>query len=286
MSTSSLDDILIDNITGTNRADPPSASEEPLAQEVEDIEDASRGTSEYEHTDEPLEVEPKSVDDYGNEKPEPKTYTQDEVDERINQAVRDRLARLERNSSSVPSNAQLQQEAPGFKYDANNSDDWQVQLKNFVKQTMLEAHHEQTITQQQRYEEQARAEYEDKFQSGMGKFQDFREVVGSQPITDHMMLASRSMKDPAAFFYAASKRAPAELQRIAGMRDPYAQIAETAKLEERLKQVKPQTRAPRPVSRSSGDVAVPRQEKREPSIEEMIAKDAARRLALQKQRKG
>lgn len=290
MSTTSLDDILLNSLTKTQ---PPAKEPDPA---VEVTEDVSRETlenpvevnepDEYGASEEAPPPAAKVMDEYGNEKAPTKVYTEDEVNDRINSAIRDRLARMERNHSPAPTQQQAQQAASGFEYNAESKDTWQAQLESFVEQTVSKMSTKQAYQSLQAREQAAQAEFESKFTQGMGKFSDFKDVVGSQPISDDMVRAARTMKDPAAFFYAAAKRAPQDLQRIANLQDPYAQIAEIAKLEERMKQAKPNTAAPRPVSRVSGDADIPRSNKKEMTIEEMIQADANRRLALQKKRKG
>ena len=291
--TSSLDDVLVASITNTPV---PGYAPEPAPVPDVEVDDApapndSRETYEIEEpapdyglsddASEPEEVAAKEVDDYGNER-STKTYTEDEVNERINQAVRERLARQERNQ---PTQQQAQQAAAsGFEYNAESNESWQQQLESFVEQTVSRMSQKQAQQAQAQREQQAQAEFETRFHAGREKFKDFADVVGNQPISDAMVLAARSMKDPAAFFYAAAKRAPSELQRIANIQDHYAQIAEIGKLEERMKQSRPATKAPRPVSRTAGDLAVQHKSDKQPSIEQMIAQDAAKRLALQKAR--
>ena len=98
-----------------------------------------------------------------------------------------------------------------------------------------------------------------------------------------MTIASRAMKDPAAFFYAAAKRAPQELQRIAQIPDQYVQMVEIGKLEERMKQSKSgnATKAPKPLGRIQEDGSIPyNSNKKEPTIEDLIAQDSAKRKAF------
>ena len=96
-----------------------------------------------------------------------------------------------------------------------------------------------------------------------------------------MTLATRAMADPAAFLYAAAKRNPEELERISKLRDPYAQMTEMGKLEERMRRNKPTTNAPRPLSRTTEDVGLPepkKQNKAEETIEDLIAKADAKKM--------
>jgi hypothetical protein len=284
--TTSIDDVLATaHLPAEQRPLPPESREtepepEPVYEELHE--------SKPEPEDEPEEVkepepEPESSneDDYGNpvEKQESKTYTEDEVNERINKAVRERLARLERKQEITPQQAQTA--ATNFEYNPDDAGDWQQQLKQFVKQTYQETMQEQQQAVVAQREQQVQAEFETKLFSGMGKFQDFRDVVGQQPITDAMTMATRAMSDPAAFLYAASKRHSVELQRIAKIGDPYAQMVEIGKLEERMRKGKATTSAPRPVSRTREDSSMTTSKDDRPkSIEEMIAESDAKRLKL------
>jgi len=299
MSTTSIDDILMGE-GAKNRASHPQTPEyEPdISAELEspDEPEVPRETSnEYAVTDEPEEpaesakpAKPAEIDDYGNEKASPRTYTEDELNERINHAVRDRLARAERNNGqqTQPTQQQVQQAtSQGFEYNAESNESWQQQLEQFVEQTVSRMGQRQTQQAHQQREQQEQAAFEDKFRQGMGKFQDFTQVVAHHPVTDAMTMALRGVSDPAAFLYAAAKREPKELERISQIRDPYTQIAEMGKLEERMKKGKPASKTPKPIGRTQEDLAIPHKSSKQPSLEELIAKDAAKRLALQKQRR-
>lgn len=295
MPTTSLDDVLIAAQTKKPLPDPiqqetPQETVQETPQETEDIK-AEVPANEYGITQEISEETKQETvaDEYGNERPAPKTYTEDEVNERINMAVRERLARLERNGAQGATPQQVQQQVQqaqqGFNYDENNPESWQQQLESFIEQTHHKIAQKQSMQAQQVREQQAQSEFEFKFQEGMKKFTDFRETVGTQPISDAMMVATRGMKDPAAFLYAASKRAPQELQRIATISDPYSQMVEMGKLEERMKQSKPTTKTPKPIGKTPEDLDIPVKSNKPLTIEDMIARDAAKRLAMQKQRR-
>lgn len=285
--TSSIDDLL----TGAQPSNMPVAPEqealddshETLEDETaDDVEAVEEPDVEQDETPEPIQAH----DDYGNEVAPPKTYSEEEVNDRINAAIRERLSRIERNQER-PTQQQVQQQAnTGFQYDADSGESWQQQLEAFVEQSIYKVSQKQAYQSQQAREQQAYEEHGQRFRDGASKFADFERVVASQPITDAMTLATRAMKDPAAFLYAASKRAPQELERISKIGDQYVQIAEMAKLEERMKQAKPSTRAPKPVSRTQEDATIAYKSDRQPSIEDLIAKDAARRMAVQKKRRG
>ncbi len=283
--TSSIDDLLLtqnapstpktsENMGNADASEPVGNSEQ-LEQSADDY-----GNEAPEASAEQPEA-PAPQDDYGNEVAAAKVYTEDEVNERINQAVRDRLARLERNSAQQPpAPAQVQQAAQqGFEYNAESAESWQQQLESFVEQTVGRMNQKQAQQAQQMREQQAQAEFEQKFHQGMGKFKDYVDVVSTQPITDAMTVSLRSVKDPAAFLYAACKREPKEIERISRIQDPYAQIAEMGKLEERMKKARAHTQTPKPVARTHEDAAFSSKSDKEPTIEELIHRAEAKKRA-------
>lgn len=287
--TSSIDDLLMG---GTSSLQPQTPESQENVVEEEQI---SYGDPEVSDTIENKEVEaldPSSkeddehvpeTDEYGNQKAKPRVYTEDEVNERINKAIRERLARMKNQEQPMPSVQQVAQAQQDFNYNPDADGNWQQQLETFVEQTFNKINQRQVTQAQQMREKQAHQEFEEKFTNGMEKFQDFREVVSAQPISDPMTLALRGMKDPAAFIYAASKRQPAELQRISQISDPYTQMVEMGRLEERMRKVTNATKAPRPLGRSIEDTGMPRPVKKQEgdSIEDLIAKaDAKRRSQL------
>jgi hypothetical protein len=291
--TSSIDDILLNQERAPSM---PVSPEEANIHAEEIIDNAPRETLDevsipevniYEEapTIESEATPAKELDDYGNEKTPSRTYTEEEVSERINQAIRDRVARFERNSGQqVQNQTQIQQATQqGFEYNAESGESWQQQLEGFVEQTVSRMNQKQAQQAYQQREQQVQAEFEAKFRQSATRFNDYQQVVANQPITDAMVMATRSMQDPAAFIYAASKRAPQELQRIANIQDPLTQAVEMGKLEERMKQTRPGTKAPKPVSRAQEDASIPHKNNKEPSIEELISRDAAKRLAKQGQ---
>lgn len=289
-----IDDILLAPKSVLQQEAPANDLVESVDKQPDLSHDNDESVTDY-GTDEPevKETDPESaseVDDYGNEKALSRTFTEDQVNEKINEAVRRRIEQFERNAGQSQQNkTQIQQAAQqGFEYNAESPESWQQQLESFVEQTVTKMGQKQTQQALQMKEQHAHAEFEQKFRTGMGKFNDYVNVVGQQPITDAMTLASRGMNDPAAFFYAASKRAPQELQRIAQIPDQYAQMVEIGKLEERMRQSKPTngTRTPKPIGKMQEDSSIPHQtKKREPTIEELIAKDAAKRKIIQDSRR-
>lgn len=283
--TSNIDDVL----AGSMVKQPEARIPEPEPEEVEyELQDEAQDTEIHDEVNDdsmPDEEDQEAAverDDYGNEKQASRTYTEEEVNERIRRAVTDRLSRVKQEAPL--------QHSPNseFEYDPESSEPWQAQLEKFVESTINKVTQKQLNQQHQQKEQRAQVEFETNFTNGMQKFSDFREVVGSQDITDPMTYALRGMKDPASFLYAASKRQSSELQRISRIEDPYAQVMEMGKLEERMRKSPMTTSAPKPVSRSRDDGTIRQKSpKKELSIDDMIAQsDAKRRATLIQQRRG
>jgi hypothetical protein len=188
-----------------------------------------------------------NFDEYGNER-KSKTYSQDELDAAVNKAVRERLERFKRNNPEAASKQEVEQAAEGFEYNENADGDWQQQLEQFIFKALDKKTHVDQQKQYQQKEQQRLQEFEHKFASGMQKFDDFDGVVGGQPINDNMVFASRDMQNPAAFWYAAAKSHPQELNRIANLDDPIAQRNEVIRLEAKMKSHRRQSNAPEPAS--------------------------------------
>lgn len=275
-STPPTSETLEDNVS-TDIPDIPYTEQEP---EDDSVSETSENHEEARDEVEEVEEKSKDYDEYGNEKPKPRTYTEDEVNERINKAVRERLARGN-TESQQPSPQQVADKARDFEYNPESDESWQSQLEQFVEKTVSKMGQKQAQEQQNLRDKQMHSEFETKFSRGMERFNDFRDVVSAQPVTDAMTYALRGMTDPAAFIYAASKRNPAELERISKIPDQYAQMVEMGKLEERMRKVASGTKAPKPVSKSRDDSSLPSKNKKtEPSIEDLIAKSDAKRQAV------
>jgi hypothetical protein len=279
------------NTEGKNEGNTADASADKAGNEA-----AVSATNEYgDKAEEPSKVAPEPEkaedkgDEYGLESEEQKTYTKAEMNEYANRLVRERLARLERNSGQQFTQQQVQQQAQqaqkDFQYDENSSQDWQQQLKEFVKQTNIEQQQEYARQIQQAQEQQRMAEFESKFIQGMNKFTDYHEVVRGKNISDHMVMAARGIKDPASFFYAAAKRAPDELAKIAQEPDPYAQAAAIGRLDAMLrKQAQKASNAPRPVSQTKEDAPAPTPKaaasRYENELDNLLVADQRKRLEL------
>jgi hypothetical protein len=247
--------------------EPESLPQDDILDTNEDYDNEEENISEEESSQ-----EQKDTDEYGNKKGAQRTYTEEEVNEKINKTVRERL---ERERKALRDTTPQQQQ----KYDESD-EEWKQQFKHLVRETVQNMTQEQQQAAIAAREQEAQAVFEQKFQNGMSKFPDYVDVVGRQPINDAMVIATREMKDPAAFLYAASKRAPQELERISKIRDPYAQIAAMGALEISLKKVQPGTKAPKPMSRTIEDAQIPHKSTKKETIEDLIRKDQERRLSL------
>lgn len=272
---SQVDDTTINNDEPDYGDDVPETIEDDRKIQQEDNEEV-RATDAKEKS--------RQLDDYGNEA-EPE-----------NEAIRERLARQARKHQAEiddlraqlahsGASREVQNAARDFEYNPNSDGDWQQQLAHFVKQTVSSMGREESETRSRQQEQQLQYEFESKFKAGLEKFHDFAEVVSALPfeISNPMTLATRAMSDPAAFLYAAAKRQPAELERISKIRDPYAQMTEIGKLEERMRRNKPTTSAPRPLGRSIEDsTSSAAKKKSDPSIEDLIRHADAKKLAKRK----
>lgn len=257
-------------------SDKDSYPDDPIIDKKSDEEHKESHDEPSEETEEETTQENSSVDEYGNELLEatqesPKMYTQAELNERINEAIRDRLSRLKNNQQP---NREAENES---KPDDMSEADWQKELTKFIENTFDNISHKKQEQERQLKEQQALQEFETKFQQGMGKFKDFQEVVAHQPITDAMTLATRGMQDPAGFLYAASKRASDDLNRISQIRDPYAQMVEMGKLEVKLKTTKHTTNTPRPLGKVRDDVGKGYTGTTKQSVDDLIRESEMRR---------
>lgn len=294
MPTSNIDDILMGGKSITQPATPENQSVEPQSTDNE-IEQDLPDYGVEEHQEVPVEHDNLDVSEESTEEERPKRKVDEYGNEEIleNEAIRERLARQARKHqaeidslraqlSQQGASREVQQAARNFEYDPESSGDWQQQLASFVKQTVSSMTREQEDAKQRQADAQLQYEFESKFRAGIEKFPDFVEVVSELPfqISNPMTLATRAMADPAAFLYAAAKRQPQELERISKIRDPYAQMTEMGRLEERMRKNKPTTSAPRPLGRVIEDAPERAPlKKREPSIEDLLKDADAKRLA-------
>jgi len=242
--------------------EPPLVAETAQAESDEVLRETPEETPQVE--DEKPQVSDKSpIDEYGNPVAPAKTYTEDEVQ----RMMRERLARV-KQPDPVHTPA-VSQPAP-----EEGEQDWRQELKTFVKQTLGEVTQEEQQAQWRHQESQRQADFESKFNVGMAKYQDFHSVVANKPITKDMMLATRSLDNPAAFIYGASKLHPQELGRIAEIADPYQQAAEIGRLHEKMVRThNGVSNIPKPITPPKGDLPNKKVNDR-PSIDTLIVQHA------------
>jgi len=218
------------------------------------------------------------IDEYGNKIQKGRMYTEEEVQQKI----RDRLARghhAQQPQPQVPQqqNQQRQQASEGFEADPDSNESWEMQLEAFIDRRLETREKNSQREQWERQEQIKQSEFETKFTYGMEKYDDFQSVVGKLPITDSIMMATREMKDPAAFLYAAAKTHPAEIERIASLHNPIHQATEIGRLEEKMKKARNISNSSRPLDNTKSDFS---SEKVAPkrSIDDLIVKHAKRKI--------
>lgn len=310
MSISNIDELLM----GGSTAQHPMSTEEKFQESPEPIEEVDY-TDRPEHDDDnespdlPDDAEPEDEIEDSSDNDEPKEeFEEDEYGnkkERMSKGMKDRLDRKEKQYqreveqrdreiqelraqlANQGASREVQQAAKDFEYNPDAAGDWQQQLAQFVRQEISSMSREKEESQLRERDMQAQQEFETKFQNGMNKFDDFREVITSLPceITNPMTLATRGMENPAAFLYAAAKRNPEDLERISKIRDPYAQMTEMGKLEERMRRNKPTTKAPRPLGRAQEDATSKvKAKEKDSSGDDLLARADAKRMSVVKTR--
>lgn len=229
---------------------------EELPDEQESLPEAAEkkpDSQEENQKDSASEKAPLDVDEYGNPVEKSKTYTEEEVQAMIRKRLKDRHAEQPAPAAQEKKAAQTGEETDIA---------WKDELKEVIKETAQEVERESREKEWRRNEEVAHAEFESKFSTSMQKYGDFENVVAGKPITAAMMVATRDMRDPAAFLYAACKQNPGEIERIAKIPNAVTQAVEIGRLEERMKKARVITSAPAPAKRISGDATFepPRQD--------------------------
>ena len=206
------------------------------------------------------------IDEYGNPLDKPKMYSEEEVQK----LIRERLSRVKIPEPQQAIRQQASQDAKDFQADPNSDQSWEDQLNSFVDRRIETREKVEADKRWHQDEARRQSEFEDKFTRGMGKYKDFHSVVEGKPITDSMMLAARSLENPAAFVYAAAKLHPQEIDRISRIGDPYVQASEVGRLHERMvKERKMISSAAKPLETPKGDV--PAKQYNQPSLESRIA---------------
>lgn len=300
-----VDDMLIESMTGTKlEPAPEKAPEVPRETNSPDFTDVSgsKVTTADELSDKPpvKAEEPVVTNEYGDKSQEsqqsqgvqneyglepeaPKMYTKAEMDAFANQVVRDRLARLERNHQPPQTQQQQQQAAQqGFQYDENSNQDWQQQLEQFTMQVIDKREQARERQLQQAIEQEQLQAFETKFKHGMSKFNDYHEVLAGKNVSDAMLMAASEINDPAALFYAAAKRMPDELAKIAEIKSPLAQAAAIGRLDEKLRKASVKvSSAPKPVSQTKADTTTVFHAKQSSGnpLDDLLLADKSNRLA-------
>ncbi len=260
MSTEQTIDDKIHGITPAAQLETIEVKQEASEKVPEDKAESQEGIKESEIKQEPEKAvkadskEPDAIveetDDYGLEVPKARTYTEEEVQQKI----KDRLARAYA-AQPAAQQAVVQQATQDFQADPNNPDEWQVQLDQFIDRRLETREKEAKTKQWQEQENQTQAEFQAKFSTSMEKHADFNKVTSKVPITDAMMMSLRHHKDPATFLYAAAKMQPEEVKRIASMQDPFQQAAALGQLDERMKKAKSISRTAAPLKSTGSDVS-------------------------------
>lgn len=256
--------------------------EEYLSSENEDAQhaepqDSLKVENKKQSADDSDKFDDKNTDDYGNELPKERVFTEAEVQA----LIKDRLSRGKYSEQPVqPTPQEVKAATEDFQADPNSEESWEKQLEAFVD-SRLEAKEKKVAERQwQERERKVQAEFEAKFTMGVQRYKDFEKVVAGKPITNEMMMAVRTMPDPAAFIYAAAKQQPKELERIAAIPDAYQQATEMGRLEERMKKARTVSHAPKPLARTKGDAATGKDASgARRSVDSLIQEDAKRKLS-------
>lgn len=253
--------------------------EEFLAQQKETLQPDEQSSDLTDGKEPTKAKDSEGTDEYGNKVPKSKTYTEEEVQAMIRKRLKlhheDKAQQPPYQTPHQPYQPQAQP-TEDFQHDQSSEQPWEVQLENHIKQTVQKLETEKVQHQWQAEQQAVQAEFESRFTNGMSKYADFNDVVAGKPINNGIMMAARSMADPAAFIYAAAKQQPKELERIAQIRDPYVLAAEVGRLEERMKKARTVSKAPPPPTKTRGDIADKGFAKT--SLDDLIRADAKRKL--------
>lgn len=227
----------------------PTPEQQPEVEQLPDVaKDVEIQDKEPDKTPKVEEKVDNKIDEYGNPiepQDKQKVYTEEEVQ----RMIRERLSRG-KHADSQPEVVQRPPES-----NEQTDEDWRVTLKNEVKNINQELERERHDQQWRQQETERQADFEHRFTSGMDKYADFKQVIQGKPITDTIMMATRSLENPAAFIYGAAKMHPQELERISKIPDAYAQVLEVGRLHERMvKDRKLVSVAPKPMESVNGDM--------------------------------
>ena len=253
----------------------PSSAENLQTQSENDKKDENKQPEQSVADSTPIEAKetaPEAIDEYGNPIAKPRMYTEDE----LNQKIRERLSRG-RHAEHQPTHQQTQQAAKDFAPDPNSDESWEVQLDRYIDRRIDTREKEASQKQWEAQEAARQSQFEEKFTTGMSKYNDFHEVLtplaerGALP--NSVMMATRALENPAAFLYGAAKMHPQELERISRIADPATQAVEVGRLHERMvKAGKALSSASKPIEIPKGDL--PAKSISMPSLEQRIAEHA------------
>lgn len=239
----------------------PEVPENPIEQKQ--VESPVQEKPEVQQTT-PQEIKDSPIDEYGNPVAKPKTYTEEEVQRLIRERISRERHAAQQQSPPHQTAQPSQQQVP--------EENWDVQLEQFIENTLEKRQKRQTEEQWQQEENRRQQEFESKFNHGMQQYHDFHQVVSGKPITNGMMLATRNLENPAAFIYGASKLYAGDLDRISKIQDPYVQSMEIGRLHEKMVKSKASTSSVKPIEPVTSDMITPRT--KQLSIEERIHEHA------------
>lgn len=231
----------------------------PVEQEQQN---ALQETLEQKPVEQPQSSETSQIDEYGNPLAKERTYTNSEVQ----QMIRERLAR-----AKLPEQTPHQQRnEEQFQHNPESNESWEAQLEEFVERTIDKRQKKIAEKQWQEQELTKQQQFEAKFSSEMAKYSDFHQVVAGKPITDGIMLSTRTLENPAAFIYGAAKMHPQELAKIANIADPVLQAVEVGRLHERMvKERRTISNSPQPLQQPPAGMP-PAKISNQPSLEDRI----------------
>lgn len=272
----------------------PKAAEERATETTENSNeknvDESYNNSNQGESQEESQDDSKKVDEYGNEYTERKEISIEEhkkiledykraSNERMNQEIR---RRLEKNKNSQQYDNAPQddyQQTTDSQSSGSENIDLDAELDKFLDEaferrlTTREKEKQQELQRQKATEEMSK--FQKKFDSGVERYDDFVETLDGASVKPSMLVASKNMKDPAAFWYHAAKNRSEDLSRIASLENPVDQAVELGRLEADMRKGRSVTQAGKPPTQVSGDTGSYKPEK---SIDSMIMDHAKDRF--------
>lgn len=265
------EDIKNEDISEESEVDSESESEQESNTDIES--EDSEQDQEEEAKPQTKEPEPEQ-DEYGNEVPKAKTYSEEDVQ----RMIRERLARVKQPQQQQEQQQQPKKQEGEFQFDENSELGWQEQLESFVERVADKRDQKRAEREMQDRDHREREAFENKFHQGMSRYPDFIDTMQDKNVSDAMVMATSVMNDPAAFLYAAAKKFPEELNRISKLTNPFQQATEMGKLDERMKKAKVTTKATKPIESERSDVIEKVREQPTRDIDRMIQRDAKNKM--------